>query len=384
MATTVLGERRRRSSTCRPTSSSTPPTARRPSGGASRRPTARTAARPPASASSNWITEVFGRSDTTVAVLSAVPVTGEPDPLSAEVMARARDELAARVRRGAGAGAGPRRPQRGRPGRRARRPWRTRPPATRWLAWKAYTHAGPPWRLDDADPRAPRSARRSCPRSTSWASPSCACTRGCPAGTRSPRRPTSGPRPRPGPDLRVLRLPLGLRVGVDRGPVRPGRAGRGHRPAGGQPGATPGSARAATCTPSWARRGARSWPRPTRPRTCWASCWSRSARTTSCGGPTRSGTARPRTRSRRSARSRSARSCRRRYGYPELTDEVKAKILWRNAAALYGVDPASMPCRLDAAAAPAARAAGRPHRTFGPRTWAAARRLFAAEHPWAG
>jgi len=72
------------------------------------------------------------------------------------------------------------------------------------------------------------------------------------------------------------------------------------------------------------------------------------------------------------------------YGYPALTDDVKSKILWRNAAALYRIDPATMPCPLDPAEADAARRSSPlAHRTYGPRTAAGARRLFLAEHPWA-
>ena len=44
----------------------------------------------------HWLDLVFARSDTTMAVLSAIPVLGDPDPLSAEVMdaaRRAADEL---------------------------------------------------------------------------------------------------------------------------------------------------------------------------------------------------------------------------------------------------------------------------------------------------
>ena len=40
-----------------------------------------------------WIEELFDRSDTTVAVLSAISAIGDVDPLSAEVMARARDQV---------------------------------------------------------------------------------------------------------------------------------------------------------------------------------------------------------------------------------------------------------------------------------------------------
>jgi predicted TIM-barrel fold metal-dependent hydrolase len=74
-----------------------------------------------------------------------------------------------------------------------------------------------------------------------------------------------------------------------------------------------------------------------------------------------------------------------RYGYPALTDELKHKVLWRNAARLYGVDVYRQPCRPDAAETEGLRrdlGRRRGNRTFGPRTAGAARRLFAAEHPW--
>ena len=58
-----------------------------------------------------------------------------------------------------------------------------------------------------------------------------------------------------------------------------------------------------------------------------------------------------------------------RFGYPALTPEVKAKILGLSSAALYGLDPAKVPCRLDAAAAAELRqAAGIKNQTFGPTT----------------
>jgi hypothetical protein len=74
-----------------------------------------------------------------------------------------------------------------------------------------------------------------------------------------------------------------------------------------------------------------------------------------------------------------------RYGYPALTDELKHKVLWRNAARLYGVDVHRQPCR-PAEAEGLRRDLGRRrgNRTFGPRSAAASRRWFAADHPWLG
>jgi predicted TIM-barrel fold metal-dependent hydrolase len=74
-----------------------------------------------------------------------------------------------------------------------------------------------------------------------------------------------------------------------------------------------------------------------------------------------------------------------RYGYPALTDEVKSKILWRNAARLYDVDVFRKPCSpTESAGRRSDLSRLRGNRTFGPRTPAAARRWFAADHPWLG
>jgi uncharacterized protein len=75
-----------------------------------------------------------------------------------------------------------------------------------------------------------------------------------------------------------------------------------------------------------------------------------------------------------------------RHGYPALTEEIKHKILWRNAAALHGIEVPRDTCDVDARAQEdARRSIGRRwgNRTYGPRTANGARRLFRAEHPWA-
>jgi uncharacterized protein len=72
-----------------------------------------------------------------------------------------------------------------------------------------------------------------------------------------------------------------------------------------------------------------------------------------------------------------------RFGYAALTAEVKAGILGGNAARLYGVDLAAVPC----ATTPVERQALRADPPsddvlLGPRSASAARRVFAEEHPW--
>ena len=72
-----------------------------------------------------------------------------------------------------------------------------------------------------------------------------------------------------------------------------------------------------------------------------------------------------------------------RYGYPKLTKEIKAKILGLNGARLYGVDPVTAPCRFTRRELEEIRRTG-PFRnmTYGPTTASAAAEFRAAGHGW--
>jgi hypothetical protein len=59
------------------------------------------------------------------------------------------------------------------------------------------------------------------------------------------------------------------------------------------------------------------------------------------------------------------------YGYPELTDAIKAKILGLNAAAIYGVDPDAMRCVIDKG--DLAQAKRQLDAELGPRRWTASK-----------
>lgn len=67
-----------------------------------------------------------------------------------------------------------------------------------------------------------------------------------------------------------------------------------------------------------------------------------------------------------------------RYGYPALTPEIKAKIFGRNSARLYGVDPVTEPCEFAPDELEAVRASLPAPRTYGPETAGAAAQLIAA------
>jgi hypothetical protein len=60
------------------------------------------------------------------------------------------------------------------------------------------------------------------------------------------------------------------------------------------------------------------------------------------------------------------------YGYPELTDPIKRKVFGQSAAALYGVDPVATTCVANDAALEEYRAALAPKRSYGPGTYAEA------------
>jgi predicted TIM-barrel fold metal-dependent hydrolase len=75
------------------------------------------------------------------------------------------------------------------------------------------------------------------------------------------------------------------------------------------------------------------------------------------------------------------------FGYPALTEQVKAKIFGQNAARLYGVDLAKVagaPCAFSADDLERARQETQlANRTYGPVTPAQVAATFAADHPWA-
>jgi predicted TIM-barrel fold metal-dependent hydrolase len=67
-----------------------------------------------------------------------------------------------------------------------------------------------------------------------------------------------------------------------------------------------------------------------------------------------------------------------RYGYPALTDDIKRGIFGLNAARLYDVDPVAGRCAVDTGELELVRAALPPARTYGPETAADAARLIVA------
>jgi predicted TIM-barrel fold metal-dependent hydrolase len=66
------------------------------------------------------------------------------------------------------------------------------------------------------------------------------------------------------------------------------------------------------------------------------------------------------------------------YGYPALTDDTKRKVFGLNAAQLYGVEPETAACRADPAALDEYRSALPPKQSYGPQTYEEARTVMRA------
>jgi hypothetical protein len=318
----------------------------------------------------HWLDLVFGRSDTTVAVLSAIPVLTEPDPLSAEVMASARraaDELCGDGRVLVQGHAQPNvGPLEG--ALDAMRDEATRYPIA---AWKAYTHAGRRWALDDDTGEAFLGL-------VEEIGPPIVCVHkglgGDPADV--------GPAAAAHPDVAFVAYHSGHETDVREGPYAPGEPNGGVdrllesiRGAGIGPGRNVYAELGTTWRnlmgdPDQAAHLLGKLVAAVGPgNVLWGtdSIWYGSPQDQIDAFRAFEITA----------------EAQERFGYAPLTAEVKAAILAGNAARLYGIDPAAAPCRTTSADREALRADPPiADRLLGPRTAAEARRLFASDHPW--
>lgn len=325
-----------------------------------------------------WLDLVFERSDTQIAVLSAVPVVGDVDPLSIDVMEAARrrveelcDDSRVLIQGHAVPNVGP------------------LPAALESMlataedhdlaAWKVYTHAGPGFRLDDADADGTPVGQAFLDTVRASGVPIVAVHKGLSGGNRWASPDDVGPAAAANPDLSFLVYHSGYEGGEGPRGERPGGIDR-----------LLDSLDAAAIGPGgnvWAELGS-TWRTAMQDvddaahvlgkllatvgedRILWGtdSLW--------YGSPQdqiqafRSFTI--------------SEEFQERFGYPPLTVEVKAKILGGNALALHGIDPSEVVCRTTPESREDARQHGAPDRLLGPATSEQAVRLFRAEHPWFG
>ena len=322
-----------------------------------------------------WLDLVLGGSDTTVAVLSAVPVVADPDPLSTEVMERARrqaEELGCLDRVLIQGHATP-----------------TTGPLPAALeamartaadfdiaAWKAYTHEGPTWRLDDDVGNA------FCEQVRALGQRIICVHKGLGPAAASPA--DMGPAARNHPDLAFCAYHSGFQTEVTEGPYPGDEAGA---RAGGVDRLV-ASVRGAGIGPGgnvYAELGSTWWNLVQRPdeaahvlgkllvalgpdNILWGtdSIWYGS----------------PQSQIEAFRAFEITPELQEQFGYPALTAETKAKILGLNAARLYGIDPALTKCQMSTADRSAWRQSVPATPPGGPTTVAAARATFAADHPW--
>jgi uncharacterized protein len=328
-----------------------------------------------------WYDEVFLRSDTTMVVLSAIPVIGQPDPLSAEVMDRARmmandlcgdDRVLVQ---------GHAQPNVGALGA-ALEAMRAEAENFDLSAWKAYTHAGQGWRLDDADPAGAQVGEAFLGLVEEIGPPVVAVHKGLAGGNRWASPVDLGPAAVAHPDISFVAYHSGYEVGVVEGAFEPAAPNAGIdrfvlalRDAGLGPGANVYAELGSTFRyvmgdPDQAAHViGKLLLAVGEDNLLWGtdSIWY--------------GTPQDQIQTFRALEI--GEDAQERFGYPALTPEVKAKILGGNAARLHGVDPASLPCRVPRDDLVAYRSdVPTGNRTYGPTTLASARATFAADHPW--
>ncbi len=322
-----------------------------------------------------WLDLVLGGSDTTVAVLSAIPIVADPDPLSTAVMERARREAEALGCLDRVLIQGHATPTLG-PLDAALDAMSATAAEFDIAAWKAYTHEGPAWRLDDEVGQAFADRVRDLGQRVICVH------KGLGPAAASPI--DVGPAAVANPDLAYCIYHSGFEVSVTEGEypgVEAGLASNGVDrliASAEQAGVGPGGNVYPELGSTW-------WNLIQRPdeaahvlgkllvafgpdNVLWGtdSLW--------YGSPQgqieafRAFEITP--------------EFQERFGYPALTDEVKAKILGLNAAALYGIDPELTNCQLAVDDRAALRREIDDAGVHGPTTAADARRVFAADHPW--
>jgi len=318
----------------------------------------------------HWLDLVFERSDTTMAVLSAIPVLGDPDPLSAEVMDAARRAAEELCGDGRVLVQGHAQPNVGRleAALDAMRAESERYPIA---AWKSYTHVGRRWRLDDDIGDAFLAL-------VEEIGPPIVCVHKGLGGDPS----DVGPAAAAHPEISFVAYHSGYETSVVEGAYTPGSPDGGVdrllesvRAAGIKPGSNVFAELGSTWRmlmgePDQAAHllgklitalGARN--------VLWGtdSIWYGSPQDQIDAFRTFEITA----------------DAQERFGYPALTAEVKAGILAGNATRLYDVVVPASPCGPSAGDRAARRAdPPSPDRLLGPKTAKAARALFTREHPW--
>ena len=319
-----------------------------------------------------WRDLVLGGSDTAVAVISAVPVVGDADPLSIDAMERGKEVAAALCGDDHVLIQGHAVPDVG-PLDVALASMAEIAAAHRLSAWKVYTHAPGGWYLDDHDPNAMQIGAPFLQTVRDTGVPIVAVHKGLSGGNPYASPVDIGPAASANPDIAFLVYHSGYESGVSEGAYNPAGGGVDRLVksvadvgigSGGNVYAELGSTwRTVMGDPDQAAHvlgkllvafGAE--------RILWGtdSIWYGSPQDQIAAF--RAFEITP--------------AFQEQFGYPALTAEVKRRILGRNAIDLFGITVPTTPCTTELAGFRAT------NRTFGPVSRRDVVRTFLAEHPW--
>ena len=318
-----------------------------------------------------WLALVLGGSDTTIAVLSAVPIADDPSPLSIDVMERGRVAADALGCMDNVLIQGQVFPTIGRLD--AALDAMTETAAAHDLAaWKVYTHtAGNPWFLDDHDPSLPAVGQAFLDRVRETAVPVVAVHKGF--GNRFASPADVGPAAVANPDLSFLVYHSGFQPGVFEGPYDPSGGGIDRLIASVElVGLGAGGNVYAELGSTWFNL----MRDPTQAAHALGKLLVAFGADNILWGTDSIWYGSPQGQIEAFRAFQISEELQEQFGYPALTDAVKAKILGGNAAALHGIDPATVNCT---PRDPEGVYSG----ALGPATAAETRAVFAADHPWA-
>jgi len=331
----------------------------------------------------HYLEELFLRSDTNLAVISAIPIPGPSNPLSIDDMARARGAAEALCEDERLFLHGQALPSTG-----------ALPDALDGMsqlvddhpikAWKVYTHAGgPAWYLDDHDPDAPQVGNAFLERAAELGVTTVCVHKGFSGGSLFASPVDIGPAAAAHPDIDFVVYHSGYESGITEGAYSDATADMGVnrlitslRDAG----VGPGQNVYAELGSTWfnvmrdpeeaAHTLGKLLTTVGEDRVVWGtdSIWYGS----------------PQAQLQAFRAFQIGEQLQEQHGYPALTDDVKAKILGGNSAALYEVEPVTTRCDFTRDELEALRVALPPsRRTYGPET-AAEVHALAAEHGWVG
>jgi len=330
----------------------------------------------------HWMEELFLRSDTGMVVLSAIPVVGDADPLSIDVMERARAFAARLCGDGRVLMQGHAVPNVGRleAALGAMDELHASHPIA---AWKVYTHApGPGWSFTDATGEA--FLDRVASIAESGGTRIVSVHKGFSNGGVAASPVDIGPAAIAHPDLNIVVYHSGYEAGNDEGPFTPDGRGvdrlvKSLRDAG----VAPGSNVYAELGSTWKSV----MGNPDQAAHVLGKLLVAVGEDNIIWGTDSIWYGSPQDQIQALRAFEISAEAQARFGYPALTPAIKAKILGQNAARIYDVDlskVAGAACTFSADDLEQARqetALG--NRTYGPVTPAAIAASFAADHPWA-